>query len=215
MDAARWERIQTLFHAVADLPPNEQAAALDAARADDPSLVADVLALLREDVGANSVLDRGLADAALRMLDRIDRPASQRSLRTVPHNGVARRRRDGRRLPRRSATTSGRVAAIKILRDATGSRRRGASASRSSSARSRSSITRPSRRLLRRRRARRRDALVRHGVRRGRPAHGVLPAQRAPRSPSGCGSSARSARRCSTRTGTSSSTATSSRRTSS
>ena len=66
---------------------------------------------------------------------------------------------------------------------------------------------------LRRRHAPRRDAVVRHGVRRGRAAHGVLRHARRRRSPSGCGCSATSARRCSTRTGTRSSTATSSRRT--
>jgi serine/threonine protein kinase/tetratricopeptide (TPR) repeat protein len=64
MDAARWERLQTLFHAVADLPAAEQRAFLDAQCGDDPSLVADALSLLAEDVRGESLLDRGVAVAA-------------------------------------------------------------------------------------------------------------------------------------------------------
>jgi len=118
MDSARWERIQTLFHAVADLPPNEQAAALDAARAEDPSLVADVVKLLREDVGANSVLDRGLADAALHMLDR----ATGRlpSERFGPYRITGFLGEGGMGVVYLAIRDDlGSVAAIKVLRDAT------------------------------------------------------------------------------------------------
>ena len=118
MDSARWERIQTLFHAVADLPPNEQGAALEAARDDDPSLVAEVLALLREDAGANSVLDRGLADAALRMLDRTTAPLP--SDRFGPYRITGFLGEGGMGVVYLAIRDDlGSVAAIKVLRDAT------------------------------------------------------------------------------------------------
>jgi serine/threonine-protein kinase len=68
MDAARWERIQSLFHVAADLPEAERRAALDAPCADDPTLVDEVLALLEEDARGGTVITRGLrgiAEAAL------------------------------------------------------------------------------------------------------------------------------------------------------
>ena len=52
MNAARWERIQTLFHRAADLAPAERAAFLRSECADDPALEADVLDLLEEDARA-------------------------------------------------------------------------------------------------------------------------------------------------------------------
>jgi serine/threonine-protein kinase len=118
MDPARWERIQALFHAVVDLPPNEQLAALQSASADDPAIVAEVRALLREDSAAGSVIDRGLADTALRLLDRGTAPLPQETfgayrLTTLLGEGgmgvVYRAVRDD----------LGSVAAIKVLRDAT------------------------------------------------------------------------------------------------
>jgi serine/threonine-protein kinase len=60
MDSARWERVQSLFHEVADLPASERRACLDASCADDPTLVDDVLALLDED-GRTSLLDRDVS----------------------------------------------------------------------------------------------------------------------------------------------------------
>src|SRR5215211_3121728 len=70
MDAARWDKLQSLFHAVADLPADQHRAFLDAQCGDDPSLVTDVLALVAEDARPDSVLDRGLATAAHRVFDR-------------------------------------------------------------------------------------------------------------------------------------------------
>jgi serine/threonine-protein kinase len=67
MDAERWERIQDLFHRAADLPPAEQRALIDA-ECDDPSLAADVEALLQQDSGGASLLDRGIAHLAHRVL---------------------------------------------------------------------------------------------------------------------------------------------------
>jgi serine/threonine protein kinase/tetratricopeptide (TPR) repeat protein len=68
MDTARWERIQTLFHKAADLSESEQQALLQNACGDDDALLADVVALLKEDVRGGSLLDGGLAQAADRVL---------------------------------------------------------------------------------------------------------------------------------------------------
>jgi serine/threonine-protein kinase len=68
MDAARWERIQTLFHAAAELPPDDRRAWLERATAGSGDLVDAVMRLLAEDAGEPSLLDRGvtaLADAVL------------------------------------------------------------------------------------------------------------------------------------------------------
>ena len=77
MDPARWERLQALFHAAADLPASEQRAFLDA-RCDDASLVADALALLAEDARGESMLDRGLAVAADELLGNAFTPSTAR-----------------------------------------------------------------------------------------------------------------------------------------
>jgi serine/threonine protein kinase/tetratricopeptide (TPR) repeat protein len=68
MDAARWQRLQTLFHAAAGLSEAEQRTFLDGQCGDDPSLVTDTLALLAEDAGGESLLDRGIAVAAVDVL---------------------------------------------------------------------------------------------------------------------------------------------------
>lgn len=69
MDSTRWERIQNLFHEVADLPEPEQRVFLKAACGDDDVLVADVLALVEEDARGASFLDRDLAEVAQQVLD--------------------------------------------------------------------------------------------------------------------------------------------------
>jgi serine/threonine protein kinase/Tfp pilus assembly protein PilF len=69
MDSTRWERIQTLFHEVADLPEPEQRALLQSSCADDNGLMADVLALLEEDARGACLLDRDLAQVAHDVLD--------------------------------------------------------------------------------------------------------------------------------------------------
>jgi serine/threonine-protein kinase len=69
LDPERWQRIQELFHRVADLPPAERRAALEAACAGDPGLISEVLALADEDDRADSVLDRGLAGVAEPLFD--------------------------------------------------------------------------------------------------------------------------------------------------
>ncbi len=80
MDAARWERVQTLFHDAAALPAAEQRAFLEAVCLDDSTLVDDTLSLLDEDARGASLLDRGLASAAHHIFDRSTpfTPASDR-----------------------------------------------------------------------------------------------------------------------------------------
>ena len=71
MDSARWERIQSLFHDVADLPEPAQRAFLKTACGDDNELAADVLALVEEDARGTSLLDRDLAQVANEVLDKV------------------------------------------------------------------------------------------------------------------------------------------------
>ena len=118
MDAVRWERVQRLFHAVADLPPEERPDLLAAECLDDPSLVADTLALLAADARGNPLLDRGLAGAVDRVFSRADEqplPADRfgqyRVTRVLGEGGmgvVYLAQRDD----------LGTLAAVKILRDA-------------------------------------------------------------------------------------------------
>jgi eukaryotic-like serine/threonine-protein kinase len=68
MDSTRWERIQALFHEVADLPEPEQRAFLKNVCGDD-GLMAEVLALVEEDARGSSLLDRDLAHVAHQVLD--------------------------------------------------------------------------------------------------------------------------------------------------
>ncbi|MEX2281522.1 MAG: serine/threonine-protein kinase [Gemmatimonadota bacterium] len=63
MDRLGWERIQALFHAAAEVPVEAQRAFLHE-RCDDAALIDEVLALLAEDAGPATLLDRGVAEAA-------------------------------------------------------------------------------------------------------------------------------------------------------
>jgi len=64
MDATRWTRVQTLFHATVDMPPAEQQRYLETQCADDPSLVGETLSLLAEDARGTPLLDQGVAAIA-------------------------------------------------------------------------------------------------------------------------------------------------------
>jgi serine/threonine-protein kinase len=64
MDAARWERLQALFHEATDRSGPERDAYLAARAADAPDLIAGLTAMLEEDARGSSILDRGLARAA-------------------------------------------------------------------------------------------------------------------------------------------------------
>ena len=75
MDSVRWERIQSLFHEVADLPEPDQRAFLKTACNGDEGLMAEVIALVDEDARGASLLDRDLAVVAHQVLDQAN-PAS-------------------------------------------------------------------------------------------------------------------------------------------
>jgi serine/threonine-protein kinase len=118
MNAERWERVQSLFHAAADLPADEQRTFLIDRCGDDMSLVDDTLALLGEDAKSGSLLDRGVASVAEKVFRETttytptsDRFGPYRVTRLLGEGGmgvVYLAERDD----------LGSLAAVKILRDA-------------------------------------------------------------------------------------------------
>lgn len=68
MDSARWQKIQSLFHEVADLPSSEQRASLQERCADDEVLLNQVMELLQRDAACASLLDRDVAYVAHEIL---------------------------------------------------------------------------------------------------------------------------------------------------
>jgi len=64
MDSAHWKQVQELFHAAADLPPQDQRAFLKNACGEDDALVGEVLALLAEDAQGSSLLDHDVSHVA-------------------------------------------------------------------------------------------------------------------------------------------------------
>ncbi|HEX3866978.1 MAG TPA: serine/threonine-protein kinase [Gemmatimonadaceae bacterium] len=118
MDAARWEKLQAIFHGAADLTAAEQQRYIKSASVGDESLAAEVKALLAADARGNTLLDHGIAAAANDVLGNASAhmpPTRQfgryRITRVLGEGGmgivyVAER------------DDLGAVAAIKILRDA-------------------------------------------------------------------------------------------------
>lgn len=116
MDSSRFDRIQELFHASADLPEDQRLSHLTRACGADHDLLAEVLSMLEEDGRSSSLLDRGMAGAAHQMVIeipqallrqqfgpyRLERPLGEGGMGVVFF---------GRREDLRS------MAAIKILRD--------------------------------------------------------------------------------------------------
>ncbi len=70
MDAERWERVQSLFHAAADRPEPERLPFLRTATNNDEALMADVLALFEEEQRGPSLLDRDVAQVAGQIIGR-------------------------------------------------------------------------------------------------------------------------------------------------
>ena len=87
---ARWRLIQDLFHAAADLPASEQHAFLESRTDGDPTLVAEVEALLVEDRTPGSFLDRSLPEVANHLLgpDSPGRVGPYRVLRLLGEGGM-------------------------------------------------------------------------------------------------------------------------------
>jgi serine/threonine protein kinase/tetratricopeptide (TPR) repeat protein len=118
MDAARWERIQSLFHQVAELREPAQRAFLETQCRGDPALMAEVLGLLEEDARGDSLLDRDVGHLAGQVLEQgippalLDQKFGPYRMKHVLGQGgmgvVYLAERDD----------LGSVAAIKILRDA-------------------------------------------------------------------------------------------------
>ncbi|MDQ1468883.1 MAG: eukaryotic-like serine/threonine-protein kinase [Bryobacterales bacterium] len=117
MDSYRWDRIQALFHAAADLPAQEQLSALQA-ECSDQSLIDQVLAMLAQDSRAADLLDAGVERLADRILSAPAEPTA--TLRNIGPWQIGRVLGEGGMGVVFLATREdlGSVAAIKILRDA-------------------------------------------------------------------------------------------------
>jgi eukaryotic-like serine/threonine-protein kinase len=115
MNSERWERIQSLFHDAVDLPAGERDAFLRAACGDDRELLAEVRASIDEDQRGASLLDRGVAYAANRVLHNeattIQEIGPYRIVRVIGEGGMG-------VVFLAERTDLGSQAAIKILRDA-------------------------------------------------------------------------------------------------
>ena len=114
MDSVTFERIQTLFHRLVDLPVDERARVLDEECGEDASVRAAVVAMLEGDSRA-SLLDTGVGRTASRILESVGPQVAEigpyQMLRVIGEGGMG-----VVHLARR--TDLGTLAAIKILRDA-------------------------------------------------------------------------------------------------
>jgi len=118
MDHNRWERIQSLFHQTADLPPAEQDAFLQAACPQDSALIHEVSAMLKEDARPASLLERGIAGVAHALLNDPD-PAQFPRQQFGPYHLIRLLGEGGMGLVYLAERTDlGSLVAIKILRDA-------------------------------------------------------------------------------------------------
>ncbi len=116
--AARWERVQALFHLAAEQPPNEWREIVARASGGDESLVREVLELLEDDARDVAILDGGIEHAAQAILEHSDGD----HLPTHPFGAwrVTRRLGEGGMGVVYLATRDdlGSAAAVKVLRDA-------------------------------------------------------------------------------------------------
>lgn len=69
MDSAHWDRVQILFYAALARPSSERHAYLRAACEGDEALLTKILAMLAEDAGLHSVLERDLPMLAFELLE--------------------------------------------------------------------------------------------------------------------------------------------------
>ena len=68
MKPARWEQIQTIFHEALTLPDHAQPQFLSAVCSGDEEMLAQVRSMLAENSRADSILDFGLEQIALRIV---------------------------------------------------------------------------------------------------------------------------------------------------
>src|ERR1051326_1405845 len=117
MDSTRWQRIQTLFHDAADLPPSQQSVFLRSACGSDDELFAHVLAMLEEDQRSASLLDRQLAEVAHEALDE-ERPPQTTAREFGPYRVLRLLGEGGMGVVYLAERTDlGNQVAVKLLRD--------------------------------------------------------------------------------------------------
>jgi serine/threonine protein kinase len=118
MDRARWELVQSLFHAAADLAPADQRVFLDSACGGDETLARAVSGMLDQDAREASLLDRQVAYAAGPMVHQ-EAPAAVPDQLFGPYRLVRLLGEGGAGVVYLAARDDlDSVVAIKILRDA-------------------------------------------------------------------------------------------------
>jgi serine/threonine-protein kinase len=116
MDNAHWERIQEIFHRVADMPPSEQRDYLRIACGGDEALMAQLLAMLEEDVCGASLLDGDLPHAAPNLFEKPHTPPVENEF--GPYRIVRRLGEGGMGIVYLAKREDiGSLVAIKLLRD--------------------------------------------------------------------------------------------------
>jgi serine/threonine protein kinase/Tfp pilus assembly protein PilF len=117
MDTARLRRIQALFLQAIEVPEMEQRAFIETACGDDHELMAEVLAMLGEDVRSSSLLDGNVAQVANQILGETSEPYAAKQF--GPYRLVNVLGEGGMGVVYLATRDDlGSLAAIKILRDA-------------------------------------------------------------------------------------------------